>query len=130
MEYPNSTIFSILTNSNKSLGLAPSLLIFIISLTLSGLKAINQYNQKQSYLYNRLLSATRHKLEYLSHKLLNNSQTLHAVSPLATLKRGYSLTTHELSGQIIQSSSQLQLGDRVKTRLAEGSFISQVAKID
>ena len=91
---------------------------------------INQYNQKQSYLYNRLLSATQHKLEYLSHKLLNNSQTLHAVSPLATLKRGYSLTTHELSGQIIQSSSQLRLGDRVKTRLAEGSFISHVAKID
>ena len=92
--------------------------------------SINQYNQKQNYLYSRLVFAIRHKLEKLNQRLLNNSQTLHAVSPLATLNRGYALTTHQISGQIIHASSQLHPGDKVKTRLANGCFISQVTDIE
>ena len=90
---------------------------------------INNYKQKQDYLSKRLINLTRHKLEKLNQQLLNVSQTLHAVSPLATLNRGYALVIHQPSGQIIRSTEQLKQGDRVETRLAEGRFISQIVTI-
>jgi exodeoxyribonuclease VII large subunit len=91
---------------------------------------INNYKQKQDYLSKRLVTVTRHKLEWLNQRLLNVSQTLHAVSPLATLNRGYALVIYQSSGQIIRSTEQLRPGDRVETRLAEGRFTSQIKDID
>ena len=91
---------------------------------------INNYKQKQDYLSKRLITVTRHKLEWLNQRLLNYSQTLHAVSPLATLNRGYALVIHPTSGQIIRSTEQLKPGDRVETRLAEGRFTSQITDIE
>jgi len=91
---------------------------------------INNYKQKQDYLSKRLVAITRHKLEWLNQRLLNASQTLHAVSPLATLNRGYALVIHHPSGQIVRSTAQLKQGDRVETRLAEGRFTSQVKDIE
>ncbi len=91
---------------------------------------INSHKQRQSYLTKRLISATAHKLEKLNQRLLNASQTLHAVSPLATLNRGYSMTVNPSSGEIIRSTEQLKLGDTVQTRLAQGRFSSQITDID
>ena len=91
---------------------------------------INNYKQKQDYLNKRLITATRHKLQQLNQRLLNYSQTLHAVSPLATLNRGYSLAFLQSSGQIIRSTEQLRPGDMIETRLAEGRFTSQVKDIE
>jgi exodeoxyribonuclease VII large subunit len=91
---------------------------------------INNYKQQQDYLSKRLITVIRHKLEGLNQQLLNVSQTLHAVSPLATLNRGYALAIHQPSGQIIQSTQQLKSGDSVEIRLAEGRFTSQVKTIN
>ncbi|MFZ2171566.1 MAG: exodeoxyribonuclease VII large subunit [Methylococcaceae bacterium] len=91
---------------------------------------INNYKQKHRYLSERLITVTHHKLEWLNQKLLNYSQTLHAVSPLATLNRGYALVIHQPSGQIIRSTEQLKPGDSVETRLAQGRFTSQVKDIE
>ena len=91
---------------------------------------INNYKQKQDYLSKRLITVTTHKLESFKQRLLNVSQTLHAVSPLATLNRGYALVIHQPSGQIIRSTEQLKPGDRVETRLAEGRFTSQIKDIE
>ena len=91
---------------------------------------INNYKQKQDYLSKRLITVTRHKLESLNQRLLNDSQTLHAVSPLATLNRGYALVIHQPSGQIIRSTEQLRSGDIVETRVAQGRFTSQIKDIE
>jgi exodeoxyribonuclease VII large subunit len=91
---------------------------------------INNYKQQQDYLSKRLITVIRHKLEGLNQQLLNVSQTLHAVSPLATLNRGYALAIQQPSGQIIQSTQQLKPGDNVEIRLAEGRFTSQVKTIE
>jgi exodeoxyribonuclease VII large subunit len=91
---------------------------------------INNYKQKHDYLTKRLITVTRHKLEWLNQRLLNVSQTLHTVSPLATLNRGYALVIQQPSGQIIRSTEQLKPGDSVETRLAQGRFISQISSID
>ncbi|MCX7067969.1 MAG: exodeoxyribonuclease VII large subunit [Methylococcales bacterium] len=90
---------------------------------------IRNYQQRQRYLSHRLLSATEQQLKQHQQRLATASQTLHAVSPLATLNRGYALTINPTSGQIIRSSSQLKLGDIVETRLAQGSFSSEIKTI-
>ncbi|MGZ4954234.1 MAG: exodeoxyribonuclease VII large subunit [Methylobacter sp.] len=91
---------------------------------------IKSHKQRQDYLAARLISAVEHKLEQLNLRLLNSSQTLHAVSPLATLNRGYAMTINPSSGEIIRSTEQLKLGDMVQTRLAQGRFTSQIKVID
>ncbi len=90
---------------------------------------INNYQQKQNYLSKLLITVICHKLENLNQRLLNVSQTLHAVSPLATLNRGYALVIKQPSGQLIRSTEQLKPGDIVETRLAEGRFTSEIKKL-
>lgn len=90
---------------------------------------INSHKQRQEYLSRRLTIAVTHKLEQLRQRLLNSSQTLHAVSPLATLNRGYTMTINSSTGEIISSTEQINIGDTVQTRLAQGGFTSQIKNI-
>jgi exodeoxyribonuclease VII large subunit len=48
-----------------------------------------------------------------------------ALSPLAVLDRGYALVLGD-DGRLIRSAEQVSAGDRVRTRLADGSFTSRV----
>ncbi len=91
---------------------------------------IKNFQQKQQYLSRRLLTATKHKLQRLQLRLINNSQTLHAVSPLATLSRGYGLSIQAKTKNIIRSTEQLALGELVQTHLASGCFTSKVTSLD
>jgi len=91
--------------------------------------AINAQKQRHEYLSKRLIAVTQHKLEQLNQCLLNASQTLHTVSPLATLNRGYALAFLLPSGEIIRSTEQLAVGDMTQTRLAHGCYISQIKTI-
>jgi exodeoxyribonuclease VII large subunit len=90
---------------------------------------IRNYQQRQVYLTKRLLSAHEQQLKQLKQRLATASQTLHAVSPLATLNRGYALTIEPHTGQIVRTSSQINVGDVLETRLARGSFLSEVKTI-
>lgn len=92
--------------------------------------AINRYKQQQVFLYKRLNAVIHQTLDGLNQHLLKASQTLHAVSPLATLNRGYALVIKQATGEIIQSTEQLKPGDNVETRLAKGCFTSQIKSID
>jgi len=51
--------------------------------------------------------------------------SLHALSPLKVLLRGYSLTRTE-TGAVVRSASQVQPGDILITRLHEGQLRSRV----
>jgi exodeoxyribonuclease VII large subunit len=92
--------------------------------------AIQNYQQRLSYAHQRLLSANEQQFKQSKQRLAIVSQTLHAVSPLATLNRGYALTIEPESGQIIRSTAQLKVGDVLETRLAQGIFLSEVKTID
>jgi exodeoxyribonuclease VII large subunit len=52
-------------------------------------------------------------------------RTLHAVSPLATLDRGYAIVA-DAAGKVVQDAASLAAGDRVETRLARGRFSATV----
>jgi len=52
-----------------------------------------------------------------------------ALSPLAVLDRGYALVLAE-DGRLIRSAMQVAAGDRVRTRLADGTFTSRVEETE
>ncbi|MNG15271.1 Exodeoxyribonuclease 7 large subunit [compost metagenome] len=63
----------------------------------------------------------RETLKDRRQRLLAQVQTLHVVSPLATLGRGYSILLDE-RGHAIRSAAQTQNGQRLTARLGEGEL--------
>lgn len=62
------------------------------------------------------------------HQLSNLGRALDAVSPLATLGRGYALAQTE-DGQIIRKASDVKVNDRITARLGKGSIDCRVETI-
>jgi exodeoxyribonuclease VII large subunit len=54
------------------------------------------------------------------------AETLHAMSPLAVLSRGYAIATPVDSDQPITSAAAIQAGDRLRLRFAAGAAIARV----
>ncbi|WP_271410938.1 exodeoxyribonuclease VII large subunit [Pseudomonas sp. Q1-7] len=77
--------------------------------------------QKLDSLAARLPRATRETLKDRRQRLDALAQTLHVVSPLATLGRGYSILLDE-RGNAIRAASQTRPGQRLKARLGEGEL--------
>lgn len=63
-------------------------------------------------------------LQYSSHDLARISQALNTLSPLATLGRGYSITSSKKS--IITSTRHVNKGDTITTRVQDGEIHSVV----
>ena len=79
----------------------------------------------------RLFQAQR-QLEQMRNRDRQRFATLAAqlegVSPLATLARGFSVTT-DSAGQVVKKTAQLQSGDTLRTRLDDGWVESQVTSL-
>lgn len=74
----------------------------------------------------RLKIAALHTLENKRRRLSAAARALDAVSPLATLARGYAIVTAVPDGRIIRSDKDINVGERVKARLAAGHLICRV----
>ena len=112
----------------------------------SNLAAQNQHIERQQYKLqlhtpSHYIQDQRSALERLEHKLIASmdknllkarhqlslaGEKLDTVSPLATLKRGYSISQTE-SGRIITSSEDVRSGDILVTRLNDGEIRSTVS---
>ncbi len=88
-----------------------------------------RYAQQLQYVNQQLHTLIRQKLEKLQRKQAALGQTLHAVSPLATLQRGYSITSLTATDQVLTSTKQLKAKQQIKTRLADGHIISVIEEI-
>jgi exodeoxyribonuclease VII large subunit len=78
----------------------------------------------------RLHSAMRLSVRDQEQRLVALSGKLDSLSPLAVLGRGYSLTQDAKSEKLVTSVKQLKTGSEIRTRLAEGSVVSTVSKIE
>jgi exodeoxyribonuclease VII large subunit len=78
----------------------------------------------------RLHSAMRLGMRDQEQRLVALSGKLDSLSPLAVLGRGYSLTQNAKSGKLVTSVKELKTGSEIRTRLAEGSVVSTVSKIE
>ena len=77
--------------------------------------------QRLDSLAERLPRAMRETLKDRRQRLQAQAQTLHVVSPLATLGRGYSILLDE-RGQAIRTATQTHNGQRLTARLGEGEL--------
>ena len=78
---------------------------------------INALEVKMPILLDRRLMAEQHRLQLIEEKTKN-------LDPALLLKRGYSITLH--NGKAVRSPQQLQSGDEIETRLANGTLRSVV----
>ncbi|WLS79987.1 exodeoxyribonuclease VII large subunit [Erwinia pyri] len=83
--------------------------------------------QLQQWQY-RLQQAMQLKLNDGKQRFSTLTAQLEGVSPLATLARGFSVTT-AADGQVVKKSRQLAPGDTLKTRLDDGWVESEVTAI-
>jgi exodeoxyribonuclease VII large subunit len=93
--------------------------------------------QSPAYLVNRLkdhLERLSHRqtraiaviLENLRSAAARNASTLNALSPLATLSRGYAIAHSLTDGSLIRDSACLSVGQLIDLRLARGSAVCTV----
>ena len=80
-------------------------------------------------LNNSLSSSINNKLHEQQQKLTLLSQALNIVSPLATLHRGYTLTSNE-ENVLLRSSAQLKVGQTIKTRFSSGTVTSIIQEVN
>jgi exodeoxyribonuclease VII large subunit len=65
---------------------------------------------------------TRHGLALRRARLAGLSARLEALSPLATLGRGYAIVRQAETGQVVDSVEKVSSGDRLAIRVADGTF--------
>ncbi|MGL5392558.1 MAG: exodeoxyribonuclease VII large subunit [Shewanella sp.] len=80
------------------------------------------------FLASRLQTALHDTLSHSEQRIKYAAHQLETVSPLATLSRGYSITT-DAHNQVIDSIENLVIGDSIATRLRHGQVRSTVTHI-
>ncbi|EJG1748394.1 exodeoxyribonuclease VII large subunit [Vibrio parahaemolyticus] len=89
-------------------------------------KHLAQQKSRLERVEHKLLDAMDRKLLTMRHQLAIAAEKLDTVSPLATLKRGYSITQTE-QGKVVRSADDVKTGDLLVTRLANGEIHSTVS---
>jgi exodeoxyribonuclease VII large subunit len=89
---------------------------------------VAQAAQRMDELEARLALAMRGELARGAHRLDVASRTLDAVSPLATLRRGFAVVTRASDHALVTDAATLSVGDTVVTRVASGEFRSRVTE--
>jgi exodeoxyribonuclease VII large subunit len=79
------------------------------------------YAQQLAQQERRLRQAIAQILERRRASLGQTARALHAVSPLATLDRGYAILFDE-QGRVIRSASAVKTGERVRAKVADGEL--------
>jgi exodeoxyribonuclease VII large subunit len=73
--------------------------------------------------------AVRSALDSRHQTLIRAAAQLDALSPLAVLARGYSLTFADDDATVVRTAQDCRPGDRIRTRLASGSIVSRIEEI-
>ena len=81
------------------------------------------------HLNKRLEQAIGQGLNTWDTRIAHLSRSLHAISPLATLARGYAIVTTLPEGRLVQDAARLKPGDQVAARLAQGEIHCRVEAI-
>jgi len=85
--------------------------------------------QQMDELFSGLNYNMRHTLELTGERCNSLIQRLGTLSPLSILSRGYSLSMLMPGEAIVKDISQIKAGDKLKTVLHKGSFISAVEEV-
>lgn len=90
--------------------------------------ALKNQQEKLAQLYQSLRSGVARRRDEQKNQLQSLARTLDAVSPLATLARGYSVSK-DTSGKIITSSQSVKKNDKIQLVLNQGQLDCIVEKV-
>ncbi len=90
-------------------------------------RKLELFKNKNEHIRQKLIHLMLNNMEKRQLKLEKASGELNAVSPLATLSRGYSITKSH--NAIIRDSQQLKEGDLISTRFHRGEAICKVEEL-
>lgn len=89
---------------------------------------IHRAQSRVQQLEYRLSQNIRDRLSTTRERFGSAITHLEAVSPLATLARGYSVTTSP-AGEVLKKTRQVKVGDKLTTRLNDGWVESEVSNV-
>ena len=90
--------------------------------------AIYQLHQTVDALDAACRTAVERRLNDSERDLRTLAQRLNALSPLATLERGYSIS-RKTDGEVLTSAEQVSIDDRVEIQLADGHLACRVEEL-
>jgi exodeoxyribonuclease VII large subunit len=76
----------------------------------------------------RLDQSAEQSLRARSERLSSATKVLRLLGPQSVLSRGFSYTTRG-DGQVVSSVSQVKQGERLVTRLKDGTITTQVSEV-
>lgn len=83
--------------------------------------------KRLAVLRQKQIAAVRQAVDAKDENLKIGMASLDALSPLAVLRRGFSITENE-KGEIVRDSERVETGETVKIRLAKGRIEAKVTK--
>lgn len=86
---------------------------------------LEQRSQSVELLKNRLVAAQNQNVTRAKQRYIAQISKLEAMSPLKVLTRGYSMAQTE-RGEVIRSVNQVELGQRIRIRLSDGTLSATV----
>lgn len=89
-------------------------------------RLLQQRSQAVQAVRQRLREAARSQLGQARGKLHELARTLNAVSPLATLDRGYAVLSVDGGNQLISRTADVQAGQAISAQLADGRLYCRV----
>jgi exodeoxyribonuclease VII large subunit len=87
---------------------------------------VREYRLRHDALAARLEHALKERVSRAEHRLKLAARTLDAVSPLATMTRGFAIVTRA-DGTVITDADSVGIGDEIEARLARGRLRARVA---
>ncbi len=98
-------------------------------LLMSGRSMVSETGHELERLRGRLTASSRNRLSDTRHRLALLGRALDAVSPLATLDRGYAIVKSESTGKVLMNSDGTKPGDDIRAKLRRGELVATVTKV-
>ncbi len=92
-------------------------------------RTLNLLRNQVAGLEQRLVTAQAMRLERRQQRLVGLARALDAVSPLATVSRGYAIVQRQ-DGSIVRDAVSVDVGERLSARLARGRVECRVEAIE
>ena len=92
----------------------------------SPIQKILQINDRVKQLSRIMTQSHATLIKNRQASLNEKSSQLEALSPLATLKRGYAIVSEEVSGKIVRNSDEITEGEKLGIRLSNGALTAEV----
>ena len=89
------------------------------------LDRIRMVSQELDHSGARMVRSMDQRLSESEHQIKEMAARLESINPLSVLARGYSLTS-DSEGKLLTDTKTIDVGDNIKTRLANGTIVSEV----